>query len=54
MHADGLKIRLDAEAAIRSKSLTDLALARLWRDRLSMLAIAILLFLTLASIAAPR
>ncbi|MCY3779906.1 MAG: ABC transporter permease [Chloroflexi bacterium] len=53
MQADDLKLKLDAEAVLRSKSLTDLALARLWRDRLSMIAIAILLFLTLASIAAP-
>ncbi len=53
MQADDLKLRLDAEAALRSKSLTDLALARLWRDRLSMIAIVILLLLTLASIAAP-
>ncbi len=38
---------------LRSRSLTDLALARLWRDRLSMAAIAVLLFLTVCSIAAP-
>lgn len=43
----------EAAALQRSKSLTDLALARLWRDRLSMIAIGILLFLTLASVAAP-
>ena len=34
MQADKLKLKLDAEAILRSRSLTDLALARLWRDRL--------------------
>ncbi len=53
MGADDRKLKLDAEAVLRSRSLTDLALARLWRDRLSMVSIAILLFLTAASIAAP-
>ncbi|MCY4061853.1 MAG: ABC transporter permease [Chloroflexi bacterium] len=53
MQADDRKLKLDAEAILRSRSLTDLALARLWRDRLSMSAIAVLLFLTAASIAAP-
>ena len=53
MQVDKLKLRLDAEASLRSRSLTDLALARLWRDRLSMTAIAVLLFLTAASIGAP-
>ncbi|MDE2855697.1 MAG: ABC transporter permease [Chloroflexota bacterium] len=53
MQVDKLKLKLDAEATLRSRSLTDLALARLWRDRLSMTAIAVLLFLTAASIAAP-
>lgn len=53
MQADKLKLKLDAEAVLRSRSLTDQALARLWRDRLSMTAIAVLLFLTAASIAAP-
>ena len=38
---------------LRSRSLTDLALARLWRDRLSMAAIFVLLFLTICAIAAP-
>ncbi len=41
------------EEILRSRSLTDLALARLWRDRLSMVSIGILLFLTVASITAP-
>ena len=53
MQADKLKLRLDAEATLRSRSLTEQALARLWRDRLSMLAIAVLLFLSAASIAGP-
>ena len=53
MQAEDRKQKLDAEAVLRSRSLTDLALARLWRDRLSMAAIAILLFLTVASITAP-
>ena len=38
---------------LRNRSLTDLALARLWRDRLSMAAIFVLLFLTICAIAAP-
>lgn len=53
MQADKLKLNLDAEATLRSRSLSDLALARLWRDRLSTVSIAVLLFLTLASIGAP-
>ena len=53
MQADNLKSKLDPEATLRSRSLTDQALRRLWRDRLSMAAIAVLLFLTAASIAAP-
>ena len=53
MAIDSTKSIADAAALQRSKSLTDLALARLWRDRLSMIAIGILLFLTLASVAAP-
>ncbi len=53
MQADKLKLKLDAEAILRSRSLTDQALARLWRDRLSMVSIAVLLVLTAASIAAP-
>ncbi len=40
-------------ATLQSKSLSDLAIARLLRDRLSMVAIGILLFLTASSIAAP-
>ena len=42
-----------AEGVLRSRSLTDLALARLWNDRLSMAAITIMAVLTLASITAP-
>ena len=53
MASDLTKGKLDAGELQRSKSLTDLALARLRRDRLSMIAIAVLLFLTLASVAAP-
>ena len=53
MKADDIKLNLDAEAVLRSRSLSDLALARLWRDRLSMASIAVLLFLTAASITAP-
>lgn len=53
MQADKRREKLDAEAVLRSRSLTDQALARLWRDRLSLAAIAVLLFLTAASIAAP-
>jgi len=47
------KRKLTAEPLHRSKSLSQLALARLLRDRLSMIAISVLLLLTLASIAAP-
>ena len=53
MPVDKLKAEVMGHEILRSKSLTDLALARLWRDRLSMVAIGILLFLTAASIAAP-
>jgi len=53
MQADDRRLKLDTDAILRSRSLTDLALARLWRDRLSMTAIAVLLFLTAASVAAP-
>ena len=53
MSADDPKAKNISDEILRSKSLTDLALARLWRDRLSMVAIGILLFLTVASIAAP-
>ncbi len=41
------------KGVLQSRSLTDIALTRLWHDRLSMVAIGILLFLTVASIAAP-
>ena len=41
------------DGPLRSRSLTDLALVRLWNDRLSMLAIAIIVLLTVASITAP-
>ena len=53
MQSDHLKLKLEAEAILRSRSLTDQALSRLWRDRLSMASIAVLLFLTAASIAGP-
>ena len=53
MTSDMAKIALDTAATLQSKSLTDLAIARLLRDRLSMVAIGILLFLTISSIAAP-
>ena len=42
-----------ADETLRSRSLTEQALARLWRDRLSLVAIAVILALTLAAIAAP-
>ena len=42
-----------AEEQVRSRSLTSRALSRLWRDRLSMAAIAVLLILTAAAVAAP-
>ena len=47
------KARKIADETLRRRSLTDQALARLWRDRLSMMSIAVLLFLTIASITAP-
>lgn len=53
MQADKRRLTPTAEETLRSRSLTDMALARLWRDRLSMASIAVLLFLTSASIAAP-
>lgn len=53
MQADEFKLKLDAEATLRSRSLTSRALSRLWRDRLSMVAIAVLLILTAAAIGAP-
>ena len=39
--------------ALRSKSLTELAFSRLLRDRLTIIAIGVLLFLTIAAITAP-
>ncbi len=53
MQGDRLKVKVDAERTLRSRSLTDLALARVWNDRLTLLAISIIALLTLASIAAP-
>ncbi|MDE2821755.1 MAG: ABC transporter permease [Chloroflexota bacterium] len=47
------KSALSEAEKLKSKSLTDLAFARLLRDRLSLVAIGILLFLTASSIAAP-
>lgn len=42
-----------ADEKLRSRSLTSRALSRLWRDRLSMAAIGVLLILTAAAVAAP-
>ena len=53
MTNDDRKSLLIEEEMLRSRSLTDQALARLWRDRLSLLAIGVIMFLTIASIAAP-
>ena len=53
MDKDKATTKIKADEILQSKSLTDQALGRLWRDRLSMVAISILLFLTLASIGAP-
>ena len=53
MQGDRLKVKLEAERTLRSRSLTDLAIARVWNDRLTLVAIAIIAILTLASIAAP-
>ena len=53
MQAKERKRKLDADAVLRSRSLTQQALSRLWRDRLSMVAIGVLLVLTLAAILAP-
>ena len=44
---------MDMDALLRSRSLTEQALARLWRDRLSLFAIALIFLLTLLSVAAP-
>ena len=43
----------EMEAVLRSRSLTQLAIGRLWRDRLSMVAISILALLAILAIAAP-
>ena len=53
MRTDNAKSKVSVDGLVRSRSLTDLALVRLRHDRLSMLAIGILLFLTAASITAP-
>ena len=53
MTGEATKSKMGGSEVLRSKSLTDLALARLWHDRLSMVAIVVLLCLTLASVAAP-
>ncbi len=53
MSSDGRKPKPLADEMLRSRSLTEQALSRLWRDRLSLVAIAVILILTLASIAAP-
>ena len=44
---------LENQEILRSKSLTDLALARLWGDYLTLFAIAVMALLTLLSIGAP-
>ena len=53
MSSDGRKPKPLGDEMQRSRSLTQQALSRLWRDRLSLVAIAVILILTLASIAAP-
>lgn len=53
MSSDGRKPKPLGDEIQRSRSLTQQALSRLWRDRLSLVAIAVILILTLASIAAP-
>ncbi len=53
MRSDGRKPKPLGDEMQRSRSLTQQALSRLWRDRLSLVAIAVILILTLASIAAP-
>ena len=44
---------LDMEAVLRSKSLTQQALSRLWKDRMSMVAIGMIVLLAALSAAAP-
>lgn len=44
---------LEMDAILRSRSLTDQALARLWRDQLTLIAIGIIVLLALLSIGAP-
>ena len=53
MTVNRAKSKLDAERQLRSRSLTDQALARLYNDKLTLVAIAIIALLTLASVAAP-
>ena len=47
------KSKIDEVAVLHSKSLTQLALQRLWHDRLTMIAVGVLVFLALSSIGAP-
>ena len=47
------KAKIDEVAVLHSKSLTQLALQRLWHDRLTMIAVGVLVFLALISIGAP-
>ncbi len=47
------KAKIDEVAVLHSKSLTQLALPRLWHDRLTMIAVGVLVFLALSSIGAP-
>ena len=47
------KAKIDEVAVLHSKSLTQLALQRLWHDRLTMIAVGVLVFLALSSIGAP-
>ena len=53
MQVDRVKVKLKAEQILRSRSLTDQAIARVWNDRLTLVAIVIIAILTLAAIAAP-
>lgn len=47
------KAKIDEVAVLHSKSLTQLALQRLWHDRMTMIAVGVLVFLALISIGAP-
>lgn len=45
--------QLDMDAILRSKSLTQQALLRVWKDRMTMVAISVIALLAILSIAAP-